>query len=226
METEKAVNIIETILFVSEEPVSVKKLEEVLDEFPPEKISECLGMLGERLENHGLELVEIAEGWQMRTRPAMGEWVKKFHKISRSTRLSRAALEVLSIVAYRQPITRQEVEDIRGVDSSGIVKKLLEKNLIRLLGRRRLPGKPMTFGTSKKFLEYFGLVKLSDLPALKDFAGKFNEAEQTDFVFATESASEEKEPADILLEQEVEMIEPVEEDYEESLDEEESFGEI
>jgi len=106
------------------------------------------------------------------------------------------------------------------VDSSGIVKKLLEKNLIRLLGRRRLPGKPMTFGTSKKFLEYFGLVKLSDLPALKDFAGKFSEAEQTDFVFESEPASEEKETADILIEQEAEMVEPVEEDYENSLDEE------
>jgi segregation and condensation protein B len=224
LETEKAVNIIEAILFVSEEPVSIKKLEEVLDELPPEKIAGCLGMLRDRLENHGLELVEIAEGWQIRTLPEMGEWVKKFHKISRSTRLSRAALEVLSIIAYRQPIIRQEIEDIRGVDSAGIVKKLLEKNLIRLLGRRRLPGKPMTFGTSKKFLEYFGLVKLSDLPALKDFAGTFSAAEQADFVFTTEPKSEEKEPADILLEKEAEMIEPVEEDYEDNIDEEESFG--
>jgi segregation and condensation protein B len=166
-----AIKAIEAVLFVSDAPVTVENLHAVLEGFNRDDIAEMLKELDGKYEDHGIQIVEIAEGYQLRTKPESGDWVKKFHKLSKSTKLSQAALETLSMIAYRQPLTRQEVEDIRGVDSSGVLKNLLDKNLIKSLGRKRVPGKPVTFGTTKKFLEYFGLVKLSDLPTLKDFPG-------------------------------------------------------
>lgn len=171
MDRNDAVKAIEAVLFVSDSPVTVENLNAVLDGWGKEDIVEMLRELEAKYEDHGIQIVEIAEGYQLRTKPETGEWVKKFHKLSKSTKLSQAALETLSMIAYRQPITRQEIEDIRGVDSAGVLKNLLDKNLVKSLGRKRVPGKPVTFGTTKKFLEYFGLVKLSDLPTLKDFPG-------------------------------------------------------
>jgi segregation and condensation protein B len=168
LEREEGLKAIEAVLFVSDSPVTLEHLREVLETFSKEEVREMVADLERKFEDHGLQIMEIAEGFQIRTRPECGEWVKKYHKLSRSTKLSQAALETLSMIAYRQPITRQEIEDIRGVDSSGVLKNLLDKNLVKSLGRKRVPGKPVTFGTTKKFLEYFGLVKLSDLPTLKD----------------------------------------------------------
>jgi segregation and condensation protein B len=182
--------------------------------------------LNGRMDGHGLEVREIAGGYQLRTKSEFGQWVKKFHKMRRSTRLSQASLETLSIVAYRQPITRQEIEDIRGVDSTGPVKTLLDKNLIKSMGRKKVPGKPMTFGTSGKFLEYFGLVKLSDLPTLKDFPTEESEetAAQASINFDDLARDDGKNPEDFRIEEEAAITPPergVEEDYiEETGDEE------
>ncbi|MBI5179392.1 MAG: SMC-Scp complex subunit ScpB [Nitrospinae bacterium] len=163
--------MLEAVLFVSDSPVPLEDLHAVLEAFNRDEIRLMVDELNQKFEGHGLQVVEIAEGYQMRTRPECGEYIKKFHKLNRSTKLSQAALETLSIIAYRQPITRQEVEDIRGVDCGGVLKNLLDKSLVKSLGRKKVPGKPVTFGTTKKFLEYFGLVKLSDLPTLKDLPG-------------------------------------------------------
>jgi segregation and condensation protein B len=171
LERNDAIKAIEAVLFVSDTPVTVENLHAVLEGFNRDEIAEMLQELNGKYEEHGIQVVEIAEGFQLRTKPECADWVKKFHKLSKSTKLSQAALEVLSMIAYRQPITRQEIEDIRGVDSSGVLKNLLDKNLIKSLGRKKVVGKPVSFGTTKKFLEYFGLVKLSDLPTLKDFPG-------------------------------------------------------
>ncbi len=219
MENSDAVKIIEAVLFISDKPVPIGDLVEIVDGFDKEKIGICVGELNQKLEDHAVEVVEIAEGYQVRTKQEYGEWVKKFHKIERATRLSPASLEVLSIIAYKQPITRQEIEDIRGVDSSGIVKKLLEKSLIKSMGRKKLPGKPMAFGTTKRFLEYFGLVKLSDLPTLKDFPENMESGSaQTSMEFDDEP--QEKDESDIQMEKEAAMIEPANEDYEDDEDEE------
>jgi len=117
----------------------------------------------------GIQLVEIAEGYQLCTREEYAEWIKKFYKIDKGSKLSQASLETLSIIAYKQPITRVELEEIRGVDSGGVVRTLLEKNLIKNMGRKKVPGRPMMYGTTRKFLEYFGLKSLSDLPTLEEF---------------------------------------------------------
>jgi segregation and condensation protein B len=111
--------------------------------------------------------VEVAEGFQFRTRPEFGEWVRKLKK-AKTTALSQPSLETLAIVAYRQPVVRTDVERIRGVDSGGVLRTLLEKKLIKIIGKKDVPGKPIVYGTSKRFLEVFGLKDLSELPTLKD----------------------------------------------------------
>ena len=211
MDREQAVNIVEVILFISDAPVSVDSICKVIDGMEHGDVPAVISELNGRMDGRGLEAVEIAGGYQLRTRPEFGQWVKRFHKMRRSTRLSQASLETLSIIAYRQPITRQEIEDIRGVDSSGPVKTLLDKNLIKSMGRKKVPGKPMTFGTSAKFLEYFGLVKLSDLPTLKDFPS--GEGGQQAIGFDEPPGEEGKDRDDAQLEEEAAMTEPAEEDY-------------
>lgn len=211
MDREQAVNIVEVILFISDAPVSVDSICKVIDGMEHGDVPAVISELNGRMDGRGLEAVEIAGGYQLRTRPEFGQWVKRFHKMRRSTRLSQASLETLSIIAYRQPITRQEIEDIRGVDSSGPVKTLLDKNLIKSMGRKKVPGKPMTFGTSAKFLEYFGLIKLSDLPTLKDFPS--GEGGQQAIGFDEPAGEEGKNRDDAQLEEEAAMTEPAEEDY-------------
>ncbi|GMT42152.1 MAG: hypothetical protein IEMM0002_0563 [bacterium] len=229
MDKEETLRIIEAILFVSDGPVAVKDISSVLDGSTSEDVSSLLEEFGGRLGGHGVEVVEIAGGLQMRTRSECGKWIKKFHQLNRSTKLSQASLETLSIIAYKQPVTRQEIEDVRGVDSSGPVRTLLDKNLIKSMGRRKLPGKPMTFGTTQKFLEYFGLVKLSDLPTLKEFPAELEGTQknlnfdQPNGTTEAEEETEEKFPEDIQIEEEAAAVEPVEEDY---ADEESEYEDI
>ncbi|MEZ4485300.1 MAG: SMC-Scp complex subunit ScpB [Syntrophotaleaceae bacterium] len=116
----------------------------------------------------GFVLCSVDGGFQLRTRPEHAEWVRRFCK-SRPFRFSRAALETLAIVAYRQPVTRAEIDYLRGVDSGGVLRTLLDKRLVRILGKKDVPGKPLIYGTSREFLELFGLQGLADLPTLKEF---------------------------------------------------------
>lgn len=216
MDREEAKSAMEAILFVADGPVPIKDFYSVLDGLKKEEIEPIIEELRGAYAGRGTEIVEIAGGLQMRTRPEYGKWIKKFHKLSRSTRLSQASLETLSIIAYKQPITRQEIENIRGVDSSGPVKTLLDKSLVKSMGRKKMPGKPMTFGTTGKFLEYFGLVKLSDLPTLKDFAEEPEPAQEAiDFDNSSGSLTTEegKLPEDTLMDEETALVEPAEEDY-------------
>ncbi len=194
LEKNEALKILEVILFVSDEPVPANDIVSVLDGIATENVPALVADLNESLEERGLYVLEIAEGFQLRTRTEYGEYVKKFHKIRRSTRLSQASIETLSMVAYKQPVTRQEIEDIRGVDSSGVLKTLLDKGLIKSMGRKKVPGRPMTFGTAKKFLEYFGLSRLTDLPTLKDLPDDLDIAtmqENLDFPAGEEEPEEE-----------------------------------
>jgi segregation and condensation protein B len=117
----------------------------------------------------GFYLAEVAGGYQFRTASELAPWLRKLSK-DRTFRFSQAALETLAIIAYRQPITRAEIEYLRGVDSGGVMKTLLEKNLLRILGKKEVPGRPLLYGTSRQFLELFGLRDLNDLPTLKEFS--------------------------------------------------------
>ena len=116
-----------------------------------------------------MQLVEIANGYQLTTRSEYANWIKKLNKIKVSTKLSKPAMETLAIIAYKQPIIKPEVEKIRGVDSGGVIKTLLERKLIKIIGRMDIVGKPMMYGTTSEFLQYFGLKDLTDLPTLREF---------------------------------------------------------
>jgi segregation and condensation protein B len=161
--------VLEGILFVSDSPIRLETLVEILPELSKEEILEGIGRIKTEYEDgsKGVELVEIAGGYQFRTKPQWAEWVNRLNK-GKTVNLSRSALETLAIIAYRQPIIRPAIEEIRGVDSGSVLRTLLEKGLIKMMGRKDLPGRPMIYGTTKTFLELFGLNTLSDLPTLKE----------------------------------------------------------
>lgn len=161
--------IIESLLFVAEEPLAVDKLRTVLETVDGKQIRATLKDLAAEYEQRGggFLLREVAGGWQLRTRPEYHEWIKRMLQPS-PQRLSRAALETLSIVAYKQPIIRADVEHIRGVDCGGVLRQLLERKLIRVLGRKEIPGRPLIYATTKLFLELFELKDLKDLPSPKE----------------------------------------------------------
>ncbi|OGW61072.1 MAG: SMC-Scp complex subunit ScpB [Nitrospirae bacterium RBG_16_64_22] len=162
--------VLEAFLFVAPEPLSVDRMADLFDGVDREEVREALTEVRDELEvrDSGLHVVEVAGGWQMVTRPQYAPWVRRL--LSKTpARLSRAGLETLAIVAYRQPVTRAEVEQVRGVDCGGALKTLLERRLVRMLGRMDVAGRPIMYGTTQEFLQYFGLKDLSQLPSLKEF---------------------------------------------------------
>lgn len=161
--------VIEALLFASDIPLSPDKIGEILGGADRATILETIRDIEGEYEKRpgGIILEEAAGGFQFRTRTELGEWVRKMKGIKPAL-LSQAALETLAIVAYRQPLTRAEIEKVRGVDVGGVLKNLLERKLVRILGRKNVPGKPMIYGTTKKFLEVFSLNDLSDLPTLRE----------------------------------------------------------
>lgn len=172
--------IIENLLLVSDKPLIVDKLRELFDgKYNRETLSAVFEELKQDYGSRNLQIQEVAGGYQLATRHEYAEWIRKFHKADRAARLSKQALDTLSIISYKQPITRLEIDNIRGVDSAGVVKTLLEKNLIRIMGRREVPGRPIMYGTSRKFLEYFGLKSVADLPSLEEFKEQDLEIEGT-----------------------------------------------
>ena len=161
--------VVEALVFASEIPLSIDRLKDLLGEPDRKTIREILQdiELEYRQRNGGLCLMEVAGGYQFRTKTDYSPWIRKLRGI-RPVPLSPAAMETLSVVAYRQPVTRQEIEKIRGVDVSGSLKGLLEKKLTRIVGRKNVPGKPIMYGTTKRFLEVFDLKDLSELPTLRE----------------------------------------------------------
>lgn len=161
--------IVESLIFAAESPLSLDRLCDLLPEHERSELKTCISWLvvfhGER--EGGFQLVEVAGGWQFRTRPELHEYVAR-HIRTKSAKFSPSALETLAIIAYRQPITRTEVEYLRGVDCGGVIKTLLDKKLVKILGKKEIPGRPIIYGTSKEFLETFGLKDLRALPTLKE----------------------------------------------------------
>ncbi|MDY0292116.1 MAG: SMC-Scp complex subunit ScpB [Desulfuromonadaceae bacterium] len=167
---------VEAVLFSSDTALSAAKLEQIL-EVEAEQLRVALQQLQHECqqEGRGVILQEVAGGFQLRTRPEYAHWVMQLRR-TRHMNLSRAATETLAIIAYRQPVTRAEIEGLRGVDSGGIARTLLEKDLVRVAGKKDAPGRPLLYATSARFLEIFGLNSLDDLPTLRDL--KIDELER------------------------------------------------
>lgn len=169
MEREEVKSVIESLLFVADGPLTVQRIAEVVDGAGRDTLQELLREIQSDLEapSRGLQLVEVAGGYQLRTAKVNADWVKKFLG-GRPARMGRATLETLAIIAYRQPITKAEMEAIRGVDVDGVIATLLERNLIRAVARKDVPGRPFLYGTTAEFLQMFNLKDLTELPTLKE----------------------------------------------------------
>ena len=165
----RAASILESLLLVSEEPLALEKAGQVLGGLSKASVRDAIRILQAKYppDSSGIQVEEVAKGVQFRTNPANQEYVRRLFDI-KPPRFSRAALETLSIVAYKQPVTRLEIEQIRGVDCAGSLKTLMERRLIKVVGKKDVIGRPFLFGTSREFLEVFGLANLSDLPSMRD----------------------------------------------------------
>ncbi len=161
--------IVESLLFAASEPLTPRQIRELLPEKDLKEIKDIIQELKNEYETmkRSFLIKEVAKGYQFRSLPQYRPYIAKMQS-STPSRLSRAALETLAIIAYKQPVIRQEIERLRGVDVGGIVRMLLKKGLIRIVGRRPLPGRPIIYGTTGKFLELFDLKDLSSLPTLKE----------------------------------------------------------
>ncbi len=161
--------IVEGLLFVSDGPISLDRLTELLPDYERASVRLAVQELRDEYEQRGsgMHLVEVAGGWQLRTVPELMPYLSRMVK-GKPARFSQSALETLAIIAYRQPITRQEIEYLRGVDTGAVLKTLLEKKLVKILGKKDIPGRPIIYGTSKEFLEVFNLKDLTGLPTLRE----------------------------------------------------------
>lgn len=171
--------ILEAVLFVSPEPVPVARLMTILGTVSKAEVVQALGILTHDLDQagRGIQLVQVAGGYRLVTKQEYGPWLKRMDKAKAAQKLSRSALESLAIIAYKQPLVRSEIEEIRGVETSGVLRTLCERKLVRIVGRKDVPGRPIMYGTTKFFLEHFGLQDLSQLPPLREFK-ELGESEQ------------------------------------------------
>jgi len=207
--------IIENLLFITDRPLTLAKLSQVAQVNDIALTGELVRLLQQEYlqTNRAIAIVEIGGGFQMSTKPEYGRWVRQLFNEKSSTKLSNAALETLAIIAYKQPITRAEIESIRGVDIVAPLEKIMERGLVRIVGKKDVPGKPLVYGTTDEFLRLFGLNSLSQLPELKTFATKETKEIQNDLPFNTplpkadtilpleEEESLPKEPAPLIQEE-------------------------
>ena len=171
METENNhQSIIEALLFVSEKPLSAEQIQSVIKDITYEQIEQAMGSLNERYRSagHSFAIKKVGKGFRMYTLPDFAPWVKALFSHSRREKLSPQALEVLSIVAYKQPIVKTEIDRLRGVNSEGPVFTLLDRKLVAIVGRKPAPGRPLLYGTTQEFLTHFGLNDLDDLPKVEE----------------------------------------------------------
>ena len=187
-------SVLESLLFISDVPLTIDRLCVILEEYERRDVQQAVDLLREEFagEGRGIYLAEVAGGYQFRSRPENADFIRRMVR-GKAFKFSRSALETLAMIAYRQPITRTEVEYLRGVDSGGVLKTLLEKKMIRILGKKDVPGKPLIYGTTREFLEVFNLPDLASLPTLKDIhelADQYADIEQAELPL--ESPAEEE----------------------------------
>jgi len=208
-------NIIESLLFVAEEPLTIDNLKKIIPDAQAKELGEALEELAADYETRqgGFYLNHVAGGYQIRTRPEYKEWIKRMLR-PKPLRLSKAALETLAIIAYKQPVIRSDVENIRGVDCGGVLRVLLERKFIRVLGRRDIPGRPLIYATTKRFLEVFDLKNLKDLPTpkeIEEFGRELSEEmDETDREEAAEEISSEDTEETVASSEPVESETPAE----------------
>src|SRR5216117_388593 len=200
--------ILEAILFVSGEPLSLDRMLGVVEGVAREELMSALRALQAdyAAEGRGLQLVEVAGGFQIATRLDCAPWIKRLERAKEGARLSRSAMETLAIIAYKQPLVRSEIEQIRGVDTAGVLRTLLDRRLVRIVGRKDIPGRPIMYGTTKQFLQSFGLKDLSDMPALRDLK-ELGEPEQSSLLSELDGVVDEAAPR--ASETRSEVLEPV-----------------
>lgn len=187
--------VIEALLLASEKPLTLDKIRNVLGNLTAQETLKIIQELKTEYEQggRGLRIAEIAGGFQMITAADFAPFLKKLFKERNAQSLSKPALETLAIIAYKQPLTRGEVELLRNVNVDGVISSLTDKNLIRICGRKKAPGNPYVYGTTRQFLEYFGLKSLQDLPKIEDFPALAEEKQaEYDLVPEEEKKAEEK----------------------------------
>ena len=163
--------IIEALIFASPEPVTLKALCKLLDTEPKEDVEAAIAGLRQDYERPGgLQVVEVAGGFQIVTRPEFHEWVRRLFHERTTSKLSVASLETLAVIAYRQPVTAPEIAEIRGVNTAGVLGTLVDRKLIKIVGRKQVVGRPFMYGTTREFLERFGLNDIIDLPKVEDMS--------------------------------------------------------
>ena len=166
----EAVDVLEALLFASDAPIEAERIQEVLELDSPAAARELTDALRRRLDGEGraLQVLEVGGGFRLVTRPEVAPWLVKLQRSKTKSRLSRPALETLAIIAYRQPITRADVEAVRGVTIDGVLQTLMERGLVKIAGRAEIPGRPLLYETTQFFLDHFGLRKLDELPNVEE----------------------------------------------------------
>ena len=163
--------IVEALIFAAPEPITIKSLVKLLDGESKDDIVKAIDDLKEQYSRPGgLQMVEVAGGWEIVTRPELHEWVRRMFHERTTQKLSVAALETLAVIAYKQPVTSPEVAEIRGVNAAGVLSTLMERKLVKIVGRKQVVGRPFLYGTTREFLERFGLNDLTDLPKVEDMS--------------------------------------------------------
>lgn len=187
---------IEAMLFASEKPLTIEQLRSALGNLEATSVRAGLEELAHDYEeqNRGMRIVEIAGGFRMVTSTNFGPFLRKLFKDRNVERLSKPALETLAIIAYKQPVTRLEIQLLRNVNVDGVIKSLLERNVIRIAGRKKAPGRPCVYGTTRQFLEYFGLKSLDELPKMQDFTDMAMKREPGEVELIDEQAADNKQP--------------------------------
>jgi segregation and condensation protein B len=179
---ERLKEVVESLIFISLEPLSLEKIKSVLTEFPEEDIDQAIKevLASYASDERGIQIIQAAGGYLFSTKSEHDTWIKRLLRVERKNKLSSAAMETLSAIAYHQPITLAEISALRGVDSSQTLKTLLQKKMIKIVGRKKSPGNPLIYRTSNKFLTHFGLNDIKDLPTPEEISKILEEEENSE----------------------------------------------
>ncbi|WP_428897733.1 segregation and condensation protein B [Parelusimicrobium proximum] len=212
LKSDDAKKIIENLLFITDRPITPKRICEVVDTLKEDEALELIFLLQREYNEtkRAIAITEVGGGWQMSTKPEYGTWVRRLYNENKTARLSNAALETLAIIAYKQPITRTEVEQIRGVDISAPLDKLLDRGLVKAVGKKEAVGRPMMYGTTEEFLRMFGFNSISELPDVEKFASK--KIEEAVLPFDAEGTEEDAMKKDEEIEESGDILDADSED--------------
>ena len=187
---DEAKRVIEAVLFASSRPMTIAELKKILKGYGASRVEELVFELRSEYEREGrsFRISEVAGGFEVSTEPKYAPWILKLELQKKARQATQSALETLAILAYKQPLTRAEVEDLRGVDVSGVLSTLLERHLVKVVGKKEVPGRPFLYGTTEKFLEHFGLKSLLELPDISEIKSLIERSvRREDFLFAKET---------------------------------------